>query len=65
VQGIISKELSSTLFLIVGLSMALTPFLADFGKVLASKYEKLETNNIETLRPKEKEVRHLQIPLET
>jgi voltage-gated potassium channel Kch len=55
-QGIISKELSSTLFLIVGLSMALTPFLADFGKVLASKYEKLETNNIETLRPKEKEV---------
>ncbi|KAF5953334.1 hypothetical protein HYC85_006190 [Camellia sinensis] len=38
-QGIMSSQMSSLLFLVVGVSMALTPWLAAGGQLLASHFE--------------------------
>ena len=38
-HGLVSKALVSELFLVVALTMALTPFLADLGARLGKKFE--------------------------
>ncbi|KAL7233300.1 hypothetical protein ACSBR1_017014 [Camellia fascicularis] len=38
-QGIMSCQMSSLLFLVVGVSIALTPWLAAGGQLLASRFE--------------------------
>ncbi|KAI8027793.1 hypothetical protein LOK49_LG02G00371 [Camellia lanceoleosa] len=38
-QGIMSSQMSSLLFLVVGVSMALTPWLAAGGQLLASRFD--------------------------
>ena len=38
-QGIMSPQLSSLLFLVVGISMAITPWLAAGGQLIASRFE--------------------------
>lgn len=53
-QGILSSKSSSLLFLVVGLSMALTPWLAAGGQFLASRFEQ---NDVRSLLPVESEVR--------
>ena len=47
-------RLSSMLFLVVGLSMAVTPWLAAVGQILASK---LDQQDVRSLEPQEAEVR--------
>ncbi|XP_010934716.1 K(+) efflux antiporter 2, chloroplastic [Elaeis guineensis] len=56
-QGILSSQLSSLLFLVVGLSMALTPWLAAGGQFLASRFEQ---NDVRSLLPVESETDDLQ-----
>lgn len=56
-QGILSSQLSSLLFLVVGISMALTPWLAAGGQFLASRFEK---NDVRRLLPVESETDDLQ-----
>ncbi|KAH9604106.1 hypothetical protein KSS87_010446 [Heliosperma pusillum] len=56
-QGIMSSQLSSLLFLVVGLSMALTPWLAAGGQVLASRFE---LHDVRSLLPVESETDDLQ-----
>ncbi|XP_074279890.1 K(+) efflux antiporter 2, chloroplastic-like [Silene latifolia] len=56
-QGIMSPQLSSLLFLVVGISMALTPWLAAGGQLLASKFE---LNDVRSLLPVESETDDLQ-----
>ncbi|XP_074263294.1 K(+) efflux antiporter 2, chloroplastic-like [Silene latifolia] len=56
-QGIMSSQLSSLLFLVVGLSMALTPWLAAGGQVLASRFEQ---HDVRSLLPVESETDDLQ-----
>ncbi|KAG1359572.1 K(+) efflux antiporter 2, chloroplastic [Cocos nucifera] len=51
-QGILSSQLSSLLFLVVGISMALTPWLAAGGQFLASRFEQ---NDVRRLLPAESE----------
>ncbi|CAJ1950075.1 unnamed protein product [Sphenostylis stenocarpa] len=51
-QGIISSQLSSLLFLVVGISMALTPWLAAGGQLLASRFE---LHDVRSLLPVESE----------
>ena len=53
-QGIMEPRLSSMLFLVVGLSMAVTPWLAAVGQILASK---LDQQDVRSLEPQEAEVR--------
>ncbi|MCL7031392.1 hypothetical protein MKW94_017538 [Papaver nudicaule] len=56
-QGIMSPQLSSLLFLVVGLSMALTPYLAAGGQLLASRFEQ---HDMRSLLPVESETDDLQ-----
>ncbi|ONM11983.1 K(+) efflux antiporter 2 chloroplastic [Zea mays] len=51
-QGLLSPQLSSLLFLVVGISMALTPWLAAGGQFLASKFEQ---HDVRSLLPVESE----------
>ncbi|KAK1261095.1 hypothetical protein QJS04_geneDACA001932 [Acorus gramineus] len=56
-QGIMSSQLSSLLFLVVGLSMALTPYIAAGGQLLASRFEQ---HDVRSLLPVESETDDLQ-----
>lgn len=48
-----SSQLSSLLFLVVGISMALTPWLAAGGQLIASRFEQ---QDVRSLLPVESEV---------
>lgn len=52
-RGIMGANLAKELYLVVALSMALTPFLADFGARIGRL---LERNDMKTLSPKEGEM---------
>ncbi|XP_043714189.1 K(+) efflux antiporter 2, chloroplastic-like [Telopea speciosissima] len=56
-QGILSPQLSSLLFLVVGISMALTPWLAAGGQLIASRFEQ---HDVRSLLPVESETDDLQ-----
>ncbi|XP_022770377.1 K(+) efflux antiporter 2, chloroplastic-like isoform X2 [Durio zibethinus] len=56
-QGIMSSQLSSLLFLVVGISMALTPWLAAGGQLIASRFELYD---VRSLLPVESETDDLQ-----
>ncbi|ERM95131.1 hypothetical protein AMTR_s00009p00260060 [Amborella trichopoda] len=56
-QGIMSLQLSSLLFLVVGISMALTPWLAAGGQLIASRFEQ---HDVRSLLPVESETDDLQ-----
>ncbi|KAK4268775.1 hypothetical protein QN277_022016 [Acacia crassicarpa] len=56
-QGIMSSQLSSLLFLLVGISMALTPWLAAGGQLIASRFE---LHDVRSLLPVESETDDLQ-----
>ncbi|KAH1235099.1 hypothetical protein GLYMA_09G262000v4 [Glycine max] len=56
-QGIMSSQLSSLLFLVVGISMAITPWLAAGGQLIASRFEQ---NDVRSLLPVESETDDLQ-----
>ncbi|KAG9441127.1 hypothetical protein H6P81_016981 [Aristolochia fimbriata] len=56
-QGIMSTQLSSLLFLVVGISMALTPWLAAGGQLIASRFEQ---HDVRSLLPVESETDDLQ-----
>ncbi|XP_004306809.1 PREDICTED: LOW QUALITY PROTEIN: K(+) efflux antiporter 2, chloroplastic-like [Fragaria vesca subsp. vesca] len=56
-QGIMSPQLSSLLFLVVGISMALTPWLAAGGQLIASRFE---LHDVRSLLPDESETDDLQ-----
>ncbi|KAK1364441.1 K(+) efflux antiporter 2, chloroplastic-like [Heracleum sosnowskyi] len=56
-QGIMSSQLSSLLFLVVGISMALTPWLAAGGQLIASRFEQ---QDVRSLLPVESETDDLQ-----
>ncbi|XP_038682628.1 K(+) efflux antiporter 2, chloroplastic-like [Tripterygium wilfordii] len=56
-QGIMSSHLSSLLFLVVGISMALTPWLAAGGQLIASRFE---LHDVRSLLPVESETDDLQ-----
>ncbi|GLJ42693.1 hypothetical protein SUGI_0885150 [Cryptomeria japonica] len=56
-QGIMSPQLSSLLFLVVGLSMAITPWLAAGGQLIASRFEQ---HDVRSLLPAESETDDLQ-----
>ncbi|KAL1818573.1 hypothetical protein ACET3Z_013442 [Daucus carota] len=56
-QGIMSSQLSSLLFLVVGISMALTPWLAAGGQLIASHFEQ---QDVRSLLPVESETDDLQ-----
>ncbi|AQK47367.1 K(+) efflux antiporter 2 chloroplastic [Zea mays] len=56
-QGLLSPQLTSLLFLVVGISMALTPWLAAGGQFLASKFEQ---HDVRSLLPVESETDDLQ-----
>jgi len=56
-QGIMSSQLSSLLFLVVGISMALTPWLAAGGQLIASRFEQ---HDVRSLLPVESETDDLQ-----
>ncbi|KAI5428756.1 K(+) efflux antiporter 2, chloroplastic [Lathyrus oleraceus] len=51
-QGIMSSQLSSLLFLVVGMSMAITPWLAAGGQLIASRFEQ---HDVRSLLPVESE----------
>ncbi|GMP43358.1 hypothetical protein CsSME_00012744 [Camellia sinensis var. sinensis] len=52
-QGIMSCQMSSLLFLVVGVSMALSPWLAAGGQLLASRFE---LHDVWSLLPVESEI---------
>ncbi|KAM6584849.1 hypothetical protein CsatB_011851 [Cannabis sativa] len=56
-QGIMSAQFSSLLFLVVGISMALTPWLAAGGQLIASRFEQ---HDVRSLLPVESETDDLQ-----
>ncbi|KAH7862906.1 hypothetical protein Vadar_010968 [Vaccinium darrowii] len=56
-QGIMSSQMSSLLFLVVGISMALTPWLAAGGQLIASRFE---LHDVRSLLPVENETDDLQ-----
>ncbi|CAK9194207.1 unnamed protein product [Sphagnum troendelagicum] len=56
-QGIMTTQMSSLLFLVVGLSMAITPWLAAGGQLLASRFEQ---QDVRSLLPAENETDDLQ-----
>ncbi|GAV76468.1 Na_H_Exchanger domain-containing protein/TrkA_N domain-containing protein [Cephalotus follicularis] len=56
-QGIMSPQLSSLLFLVVGITMALTPWLAAGGQLIASRFEQ---HDVRSLLPDESETDDLQ-----
>jgi hypothetical protein len=53
-----SSQLSSLLFLVVGISMALTPWLGEGGQLIASRFEQ---HDVRSLLPVESEVRLLSL----
>lgn len=61
-----SNQLSSLLFLVVGLSMAITPWLAAGGQLLASRFDQ---QDVRSLLPAESEVGYsnsqIYVPLTT
>ncbi|KAI7736541.1 hypothetical protein M8C21_020615 [Ambrosia artemisiifolia] len=56
-QGIMTPQLSSLLFLVVGISMALTPWLAAGGQFIASNFDQ---HDVRSLLPDESETDDLQ-----
>ncbi|XP_030533561.1 K(+) efflux antiporter 2, chloroplastic [Rhodamnia argentea] len=56
-QAIMSPQMSSLLFLLVGISMAITPWLAAGGQLLASRFEQ---HDVRSLLPVESETDDLQ-----
>ncbi|XP_047322296.1 K(+) efflux antiporter 2, chloroplastic-like [Impatiens glandulifera] len=56
-QGIMSPQLSSLLFLVVGISMALTPWLAAGGQLIANRFD---LHDVRSLLPVESETDDLQ-----
>ncbi|XP_076951966.1 K(+) efflux antiporter 2, chloroplastic-like [Bidens hawaiensis] len=56
-QSIMTPQLSSLLFLVVGISMALTPWLAAGGQLIASRFE---LQDVRSLSPDESETDDLQ-----
>ncbi|KAK9076414.1 hypothetical protein SSX86_004748 [Deinandra increscens subsp. villosa] len=56
-QGIMTPQLSSLLFLVVGISMALTPWLAAGGQLIASRFKQ---HDVRSLLPDESETDDLQ-----
>ncbi|XP_024380474.1 K(+) efflux antiporter 2, chloroplastic isoform X2 [Physcomitrium patens] len=56
-QGIMSAEMSSLLFLVTGLSMAITPWLAAGGQLVASRFDQ---QDVRSLLPVESETDDLQ-----
>ncbi|XP_002987899.2 K(+) efflux antiporter 2, chloroplastic [Selaginella moellendorffii] len=56
-QGIMSQQLSSLMFLIVGLSMALTPWLAAAGQIISTKFDQ---QDVRSLLPAENETDDLE-----
>ncbi|XP_076930353.1 K(+) efflux antiporter 2, chloroplastic-like [Bidens hawaiensis] len=56
-QGIMTSQLSSLLFLVVGISMAITPWLAAGGQLIASRFEQ---QDVRSLLPVESETDDLQ-----
>ncbi|XP_024388628.1 K(+) efflux antiporter 2, chloroplastic isoform X2 [Physcomitrium patens] len=56
-QGIMSLEMSSLLFLVTGLSMAITPWLAAGGQLIASRFDQ---QDVRSLLPAESETDDLQ-----
>ncbi|XP_061371581.1 K(+) efflux antiporter 2, chloroplastic-like [Gastrolobium bilobum] len=56
-QGIMSSQMSSLLFLVVGISMAITPWLAAGGQLIASRFEQ---HDVRSLLPVESETDDLQ-----
>ncbi|XP_009347856.2 K(+) efflux antiporter 2, chloroplastic [Pyrus x bretschneideri] len=56
-QGIMTPQLSSLLFLVVGISMAITPWLAAGGQLIASRFE---VHDVRSLLPVESETDDLQ-----
>ncbi|CAN6711105.1 unnamed protein product [Malus baccata var. baccata] len=56
-QGIMTPQLSSLLFLLVGISMAITPWLAAGGQLIASRFE---VHDVRSLLPVESETDDLQ-----
>ncbi|KAG8363331.1 hypothetical protein BUALT_Bualt19G0011300 [Buddleja alternifolia] len=56
-QGIMSSQMSSLLFLVVGISMAITPWLAAGGQLIASRFE---LHDVRSLLPVESETDDLQ-----
>ncbi|KAG2320401.1 hypothetical protein Bca52824_013614 [Brassica carinata] len=56
-QGIMAPQLSSLLFLVVGISMAITPWLAAGGQLIASRFE---LHDVRSLLPVESETDDLQ-----
>lgn len=56
-QGIMSAEMSSLLFLVTGLSMAITPWLAAGGQLIASRFDQ---QDVRSLLPAENETDDLQ-----
>lgn len=56
-----SPQLSSLLFLVVGISMAITPWLAAGGQLIASRFE---LHDVRSLLPVESEVGILMILVE-
>eukprot|EP00252_Welwitschia_mirabilis_P000670 TRINITY_DN10645_c0_g1_i1.p1 TRINITY_DN10645_c0_g1~~TRINITY_DN10645_c0_g1_i1.p1 ORF type:complete len:1299 (-),score=306.34 TRINITY_DN10645_c0_g1_i1:215-4111(-) len=56
-QGIMNPQVSSLLFLVVGLSMAITPWLAAGGQLIASRFEQ---HDVRSLLPVESETDDLQ-----
>ncbi|TYI73934.1 hypothetical protein E1A91_D07G164000v1 [Gossypium mustelinum] len=56
-QGIMSSQLSSLLFLVVGISMALTPWLAAGGQLISSHFE---LHDVRSLLPVESETDDLE-----
>lgn len=53
-----SSQLSSLLFLLVGISMALTPWLAAGGQLIASSFD---LHDVRSLLPDESEVKCLRL----
>ncbi|XP_020272194.1 LOW QUALITY PROTEIN: K(+) efflux antiporter 2, chloroplastic [Asparagus officinalis] len=58
--GIMSPQLSSLLFLVVGISMAVTPWLAAGGQFLASRFEQHDVRNMLPVETRECETDDLQ-----
>jgi len=55
-RGVLPAALTNQLYLVVALSMALTPYLAAFGAKLGSMLEK---NDVKALQPQEEETKEL------
>ncbi|GJP63126.1 hypothetical protein CLOP_g20204 [Closterium sp. NIES-67] len=56
-KGIMSPQLCSLLFIVVGISMAITPWLAAVGQLIASRFDQ---QDVRSLQPQEAETDDLQ-----